>query len=67
MLFDLYVNHMYWCGPMMSKVFKAQRFVYCDVHHVMVQPWNIGVCWIDQVFVTELSVVIFIFLFIQPF
>jgi hypothetical protein len=26
---------------------------------VMVQPWNIGVCWIDQVFVTELTVVIF--------
>jgi hypothetical protein len=26
---------------------------------VMVQPWNIGACWIDQVFVTELSVVIF--------
>ena len=25
---------------------------------VMVQPWNIGVCWIDQVFVTELAVVI---------
>jgi hypothetical protein len=22
---------------------------------VMVQPWNIGVCWIDQVFVTELN------------
>jgi hypothetical protein len=33
---------------------------------VMVQPWNIGVCWIDQVFVTELIVVIF-FLFMQPF
>jgi hypothetical protein len=26
---------------------------------VMVQPWNIGVYWIDQVFVTELTVVIF--------
>jgi hypothetical protein len=26
---------------------------------VMVQPWNIGVCCIDQVFVTELIVVIF--------
>jgi hypothetical protein len=26
---------------------------------VMVQPWKIGVCWIDQVFVTELTVVIF--------
>ena len=26
---------------------------------VMVQPWNIGVCCIDQVFVTELTVVIF--------
>jgi hypothetical protein len=26
---------------------------------VMVQPWNIGVCWIDQVFVTELAVIIF--------
>jgi hypothetical protein len=26
---------------------------------VMAQPWNIGVCWIDQVFVTELTVVIF--------
>ena len=26
---------------------------------VMVQPWHIGVCWIDQVFVTELTVVIF--------
>ena len=26
---------------------------------VMEQPWNIGVCWIDQVFVTELTVVIF--------
>jgi hypothetical protein len=26
---------------------------------VMVQSWNIGVCWIDQVFVTELTVVIF--------
>ena len=25
---------------------------------VMIQPWNIGVCWIDQVFVTELTVVI---------
>ena len=25
----------------------------------MVQPWNIGVCWIDQVFATELTVVIF--------
>ena len=25
---------------------------------VMVQPWKIGVCWIDQVFVTELTVVI---------
>jgi hypothetical protein len=25
----------------------------------MVQPWNIGVCWIDQVFVTELTVAIF--------
>jgi hypothetical protein len=25
----------------------------------MVQPWNIGVCWSDQVFVTELTVVIF--------
>jgi hypothetical protein len=33
---------------------------------VMVQPWNIGVCWIDQVVVTELTVVIF-FLFMQPF
>jgi len=43
---------------MTSKVFKAQRFVYCGVHHVMVQPWNIGVCCIDQVFVKELSVVI---------
>jgi hypothetical protein len=51
---------------MTSKVFKAQRFVYCDVHHGMVQPWNIGVCRIDQVFVMELSVVIFV-LFIQPF
>jgi len=50
---------------MTSKVFKPQRFVYFDVHHVMVQAWNIWVCWIDQVFVTELSVVIF-FLFIQP-
>jgi hypothetical protein len=28
---------------------------------VMVQPWNIGVCWIDEVFVTELTVVIFFF------
>jgi hypothetical protein len=46
---------------MTSKVFKAQRFVYCGVQHVMVQPWDIGVCWIDQVFVTELSVVIFFF------
>ena len=27
--------------------------------YVMVQPWNIGVCWIDQVFVTELTAVIF--------
>jgi hypothetical protein len=27
---------------------------------VMVQPWNIGVYWIDQVFVTELTVVIFL-------
>ena len=26
---------------------------------VMVQQWNIGVCYIDQVFVTELTVVIF--------
>jgi hypothetical protein len=26
---------------------------------VMVQPWNIGVCWIDQVFVMELTFVIF--------
>jgi hypothetical protein len=25
----------------------------------MVQPWNIGVCWIDQVFVTKLTCVIF--------
>jgi hypothetical protein len=25
----------------------------------MAQPWKIGVCWIDQVFVTELTVVIF--------
>jgi len=48
-----------WFGPMTSNVCKAQRFVYVDVHHVMVQPWNIGVCWIDQVFVTKLSVVIF--------
>ena len=43
---------------MTSKVFKAQRFK-CDVHYVMVQLWKIGVCWIDQVFVMELSVVIF--------
>jgi hypothetical protein len=28
---------------------------------VMVQPWNIGVCLIDQVFVTKLTVVIFFF------
>jgi hypothetical protein len=27
----------------------------------MEQPWNIGVCWIDQVFVMELSVVIFFY------
>jgi hypothetical protein len=27
---------------------------------VMEQPWNIGVCWIDQLFVTELTVVIFV-------
>ena len=66
---NLNINNMEakpWCGPITSKVFKAQRFVYCDVHHGMVQPWNIGVCWIDLVFVTELSIVIFV-LFIQPF
>jgi hypothetical protein len=44
---------------MTSKIFKAQRFVYLDVHHVMVELWSIWVCWIDQVFVMELSVVIF--------
>jgi hypothetical protein len=27
----------------------------------MLQPWTIGVCGIDLVFVTELSVVIFLF------
>jgi len=32
---------------------------------IMVQPWNIGVCWIDLVFVTELSVGIS-FVPIQP-
>jgi hypothetical protein len=29
--------------PMTSKVFKAQRFAYCDVHHIMVQPWAMNV------------------------
>ena len=36
-----------------------QGSTYCLF--VMVQPWNIGVCWIDKVFVTELTVVIFFF------
>jgi hypothetical protein len=39
--------------------FSKLNVLNCDVHHGMVQLWNIGVCWIDQVFVTELSVVIF--------
>jgi hypothetical protein len=54
---NLNVNNIHtkpWCGPMTSNVFKAQRVVYC-------QPWNIGVCWNDLVFVVELSVVIFFF------
>ena len=42
-----------WCGPMTSKVFKAQSFVYCDVQYVMVQSWNIGVCWFYLVFVSN--------------
>jgi len=47
----------FWCDPMTSKVFKAQTFCL----FVMVQPWNIGVCWIDMVFVTKLTVIIFFF------
>jgi hypothetical protein len=40
--------------------FSRLNILNCDVHRVIVQPWKIGVCWIDQVFVTELSVVIFV-------
>jgi hypothetical protein len=58
-----------WCGPMTSKVFKAQRFVYCDVRSIHV---CYGTAMEHRSFLNrsgiyeELSVVIF-FLFIHPF
>ena len=41
-------------GLSLSSVSKHNMLSYCSF--VMVQPWNIGICWIDLVFVTELSV-----------
>ena len=46
--------------PLRQQFSKLNVYI-CDVQHVMVQPWNIGVYWIDQVFVPELSVVILSF------
>jgi hypothetical protein len=48
-----YIRKMVW--PHDVENFQGSTFCL----FVMVQPWNIGVCWIDQVFVTELMVVIF--------
>jgi hypothetical protein len=54
MKYDAHLNKtLVW--PHDVESFQVSKFCL----FVMVQLWNIGVCWIDQVFVTELTVVIF--------
>jgi hypothetical protein len=52
--------------PWRWKLSKLNVLLIVRFTFVMVQPWKIGDCWIDQVIVTELTVVYFCHITVLP-
>jgi hypothetical protein len=57
--YHVYKDIKWYYGFSLLHIFSLVLQPWMSAYIFMVQPWNIGVCWIDQVFVTELTAVIF--------